>query len=251
MAVVAEVSKGAVPPRNPFLRGEPLHYYWLPHLLPAVEYRMLERSVSLEQVLLVNSIALGLAFVLFLYGFVRQWVEQSRRRRAGDIGALVFTSFEGLERMLVLWVRGESLQSMFLNLKDLNIDAVTRWFYGSLPVDGLQRLLWYQPHHSTGYALGLSACLILAQARDGVTSAPAGVLRRPARHHPAVQYVCRHHADDDGRADRGSSSDSGARVAAARGGRDRRGGAARRSPSGSPWRSGTWTRRGRRSHASS
>ena len=59
---------------------------------------------------------------------------------------------------------------MFLNLKDLNIDAVTRWFYFSLPVDGLHRLLWYQPHHSTGYALGFSCLLILAQARNGVTS---------------------------------------------------------------------------------
>ena len=49
-------------------------------------------------------------------------------------------------------------------LKTLNIDAVTRWFYESLPVDGLQRLLWYQPQHSTAYALGLSALLVLAQA---------------------------------------------------------------------------------------
>src|ERR671923_83642 len=74
MAVVAEVSKGTIPPRNPFLRGQALNYYWLPHLLPAVQYRAFARQVTLEQVLLVNSIALGLAFVLFLYGFVRQWV---------------------------------------------------------------------------------------------------------------------------------------------------------------------------------
>jgi hypothetical protein len=46
---------------------------------------------------------------------------------------------------------------------------VTRWFYSSLPVDGLQRLLWYQPHHSTGYALGFSALLVLAQARGVLT----------------------------------------------------------------------------------
>ena len=47
----------------------------------------------------------------------------------------------------------------------LNIDAMSRWIYPSLPVDGLHRVLWYQPHHATGYALGLSAMLVLVQAR--------------------------------------------------------------------------------------
>jgi hypothetical protein len=130
---------------------------------------MFERSASLEQVLLVNSIALGLAFVAFLYGFIRQWVASRGGAALGTMGALVFTSFEGLERLCVLWMRGESLQSTMINLKDLNIDAVTRWFYYSLPIDGLHRLLWYQPHHSTGYALGFSCLLILAQARGVIT----------------------------------------------------------------------------------
>ena len=158
MAVVAEIAKGSVPPRNPFLRGKALHYYWLPHLVTAVEYRMVERRASLEQVLLVNSVALGLAFVLFLYGFIRHWVDSAGASAAAVCAALVFTSFEGLERVLVVWRTGAPFDIAFAALKDLNIDAVTRWFYGSLPIDGLQRLLWYQPHHSTGYALGLSAC---------------------------------------------------------------------------------------------
>jgi hypothetical protein len=169
MAVVAEVSKGVVPPRNPFLRGEALHYYWLPHLLTAVEYRMVHRSATLEQVLLVNSVVLGLAFVLFLYGFIRHWVDSPAAALAGCLGALVFTSFEGLERILHFWRGGVSPAATFAALKDINIDAVTRWYYESLPVDGLHRLLWYQPHHSTGYALGLSALLVLAQARSAIT----------------------------------------------------------------------------------
>jgi hypothetical protein len=165
MAVVAEVSKGDVPPRNPFLRGEPLNYYWLPHLLTAVQYRNVPRHISMEQVLLVNSVALGLAFILFLFGFVRHWVESPLAAAAGCLGALVFTSFEGLERLVVFWQRGIRLSAV----TDLNIDAVTRWFYQSLPIDGLQRLLWYQPHHSTGYALGLSAVLVLFQCRGRLT----------------------------------------------------------------------------------
>jgi hypothetical protein len=165
MAVVAEVTKGAIPPRNPFLRGEALHYYWLPHLLAAAEYRMVGRSVSLEQVLLVNSVGLGLAFVLFLYGFVRHWVHSAGAAAAAVCAALVMTSFEGAERLWVLWRSGAPPATWMSALEDLNIDAVSRWFYGSLPVDGFQRLLWYQPHHSTGYALGLSALLLLAQVR--------------------------------------------------------------------------------------
>jgi hypothetical protein len=165
MAVVSEVSKGSVPPRNPFLRGEPLHYYWLPHLLTAAQYRDMPRHISMEQVLLVNSLALGLAFVLFLFGFVRQWVVSPVAAAIGSLGALIFTSFEGFERLMVFWRTGVRLSAV----TDLNIDAVTRWFYFSLPIDGLQRLLWYQPHHSTGYALGLSALLVLVQARDRVT----------------------------------------------------------------------------------
>ncbi len=165
MAVVAEVSKGSVPPRNPFLRGQALHYYWLPHLLPAAQYRALERRVSLEQVLLVNSIALGLAFVLFLYAFVRHWVESPAAAAVATLGAFAFTSFEGLERIIYFWGRGEPWDNIVGRLKHINIDGVTRWYYGSLPIDGLQRLLWYQPHHSTGYALGLSALLVLVRAR--------------------------------------------------------------------------------------
>src|SRR5712691_3852043 len=36
MAAVGEVSKGDIPPRNPFLSGETLHYYWLADLYSSV-----------------------------------------------------------------------------------------------------------------------------------------------------------------------------------------------------------------------
>jgi hypothetical protein len=75
----------------------------------------------------------------------------------------VFTSFKALER---LWSSGEG--SPLLLVKGLNIDAVTRWFYGSLPIDGLQRLLGINRTTRRECALGLSALLVLAQARDAV-----------------------------------------------------------------------------------
>jgi hypothetical protein len=170
MAVVAELSKGTVPPRNPYYRGDRLRYYWLAHLVPAAEYRAMTPTVSLEQVLLVNSLGLGITFALFLYGFVRQWVTRPGAALAGCAIIILCSSFEGLERLIHLWRGGHPLEV----LRTFNIDAVTRWFYQGLPIDGLQRLLWYQPHHSTGYALGLSCVLVLAQSRAPLSSATLG-----------------------------------------------------------------------------
>jgi hypothetical protein len=162
MAVVAELSKGEFPPRNPFYRGDRMHYYWLAHLLPAAEYRLLHKRVTIEQVLLTHSVALDVAFVMFLFGFARQWIESTGAVLVSCLAALLGSSFEGTERLVHYWREG----APWTLLETLNIDAVTRWFYGSLPVDGLQRLLWYQPHHSTGYSLGLSAVLLAGRAQE-------------------------------------------------------------------------------------
>ena len=164
MAVVAELSKGDFPPRNPFYRGDRLHYYWLAHLLPAAEYQALHKRVTIEQLLLTQSLILDVAFVMFFFGFARQWIDSPAAAFAACAVALLGSSFEGLERLIFLWRRN----APFGLVETLNIDAVTRWFYDSLPVDGLHRLLWYQPHHSTGYAIGLSAAVLAAQTDDAL-----------------------------------------------------------------------------------
>lgn len=162
MAVVAEVSKGDMPPRNQFLRPAPLHYYWTSHLLSAVEHRHLP-EIRLERLVLLNGAGFGLIFVAFLYLFARQLTSAAPLAAAGVTAAILFTSFEGLERLVHIWQSGMPIGA----LRELNIDAVTRWFYGALPIDGLQRVLWYEPqHHGSAYALGLSALLMMAQARQ-------------------------------------------------------------------------------------
>src|SRR5206468_10482354 len=70
MSVAAEISKGNMPPRNPFMAGDRLHYYWLADLLSGIEYRAARHRLQLESVLLTNAICLDLAFVAFLYFFV-------------------------------------------------------------------------------------------------------------------------------------------------------------------------------------
>jgi hypothetical protein len=160
MAVVAEVSKGEVPPDNPFLASQPLRYYWLAHFLPSVEYGTIGGDLEKEQVLFANALGHGLLFTAFLFGLVRLAVSQVWAVGLATTAPFLWNSFEGTDRLVTLWRAGTS----WTTLRDINIDAVTRWFYGGLPVDGLQRMLLYQPHHLAGYAIGLLAVIIASRA---------------------------------------------------------------------------------------
>ena len=163
MTVTAELAKGDVPPANPFLATQPMRYYWMSHLLSGAVYRNARASgMTAEQVVLVNGVAFGLAFVAFCY-----WL--ARAVGAGPFAAAFFVmagyvanSYEGLDMLRSIIRRGEPWDV----LRTINIDAVTRWFYQGMPVDGLQRLLLYQPHHLTGYVLALSALWLITLAED-------------------------------------------------------------------------------------
>jgi hypothetical protein len=71
-------------------------------------------------------------------------------------------SYEALERFVVYARNGTPLDYVRM----INVDAVTRWYYNGMPVDGLQRMLLYQPHHITGYALALAAVWLVGFAED-------------------------------------------------------------------------------------
>jgi hypothetical protein len=160
MAEIAEVGKGDIPPRNPFLRGEPLHYYWFANLLSAVEHRHLPRLQS-EEILLGNAVLLGLVFLGFMYAFVRHFVQSPWASAVACIGVILFSSFEGA---YALWMTGGSFEFV----RNLNIDAVSRWMLlpQGMPIDGLHRLLWYQPHHALAWSLSLSALVVVFAAHD-------------------------------------------------------------------------------------
>lgn len=163
MTVVAEVSKGDIPPKNPFQLGDTLHYYWLAHFLSSVEYRIFGPwGLSIEEVALGNSLVYGLAFIAFFYGLVRAFGAAAGAAAVACALAFLANSFEALDRALA-W-RGEG--AIVPLLRQINVDAVTRWFYQAMPVDGLHRMLLYQPHHLGGYAMGLSALLIVARTPD-------------------------------------------------------------------------------------
>ena len=173
-AVVAEIAKGDFLPANPYYVGDTMHYYWLPHVLSGVEYRAVQGRIDLDQLLLMRSVFIDVFFVALLYGFARLFV--GPWAAAAGIAAVTFcSSFEGLCAILVYNRDGVPLTQ----LRNLNIDAVSRWFYEGMPIDGMPRLLMYQPHHQLGYAmglLGLSAVGLRARRSDGAAFGVAGIL---------------------------------------------------------------------------
>ena len=172
-AVVTELAKGDVLPINPYFGGDPLHYYWMPHVLSAVQYRFAGAWATLDELLTIQSIFVDAMFIAFLYGMarafrVRPWPA------AGGVTFVVFaSSFEGAYALWDLARNGAPLVAV----KNLNIDAVSRWYFQGIPIDGLQRVLFYQPHHAVGYVIGLIGLMVIAlrtRAQDAVAFAVAG-----------------------------------------------------------------------------
>jgi hypothetical protein len=163
MAATAELAKGEVPPANPFLRGQPMRYYWMSHLLSGAIYRNVRGfGVTVEEVVLIDGLAFSMAFVAFLYGLARIAGGSPAWCAAALIVGFTANSYEAVNRLWILYQQG----APFDLVKTLNIDAVTRWFYQGMPVDGLQRLFLYQPHHLTGYVMALSALWLASFADD-------------------------------------------------------------------------------------
>ena len=157
-AVVIELAKGASLPVNPYFAGDVLHYYWMPHVLTGVQYRFAGSWASLDELLLIRSIAIDLFFVAFLYGVVRLFRVKPWAAASGVAFVILATSFEGAYALFDLSARSLPMAEV----RNLNIDAISRWYFQGIPIDGLQRLLFYQPHHIVGYTIGLMGLLALA-----------------------------------------------------------------------------------------
>ena len=172
-AVVTELAKGDVLPINPYFAGDPLHYYWMPHVLSAVQYRFADGWATLDELLTIQSIWVDAMFIAFLYGMTRAFRVRPWAAAAGVTFAVFASSFEGLYAWWDFARHGAPLAAV----KSLNIDAISRWYFKGIPIDGLQRVLFYQPHHAIGYVIGLVGLLALAlrtRGRDGVAFAVSG-----------------------------------------------------------------------------
>ena len=173
-AVVIELAKGAPLPLNQFFSGDVLHYYWMPHVLTGAQYRFAGAWATLDELLLIRSISIDLFFVTFLYGAVRLFRVKPWAAASGAAFVILSTSFEGLYALFDFSSRDVPIAAV----RDLNIDAISRWYFQGIPIDGLQRLLFYQPHHIVGYCIGLIGLLALSvrtRAVDPAAFAVSGV----------------------------------------------------------------------------
>jgi hypothetical protein len=154
-ALTSEIGKFSMPPRNPYLARQPIHYYWTYYLLPAVVSETGPPPVRDVQLCLkINALMTGL--LLMSSVFLAAWTVAGRAVAsaiASSLGLLA-SSAEGIYQTFKLWQRGVPLSE----LRNWNIDAVTAWPpLGGHRIDGLQRCLWYVPQHSMAYALGIIA----------------------------------------------------------------------------------------------
>jgi hypothetical protein len=153
-ALTAELSKFSMPPRNPYLASQPLHYYWTYFLLPAtVSARGPSRLNDVQLDLKVNALLTGV--LLMSAVFMAAWAAVGRAWSVTIAVCLTLlaASAEGTYELYRFWSRGQAL----IGLRDVNIDAITAWHFQGLRLDGLPRCLWYVPQHSMAYALGLVA----------------------------------------------------------------------------------------------
>ncbi len=168
ISVAAELSKGEVPPQNPFLTGDNLHYYWLTDLPSAVEYRAARHRLSIDQILLANTLLLDLGWVALLYFFVRHFVHSPPAAATACVAVVHFSSFEGIQQIYHYWNRmpDHTPTTLLTFFRGRNIDAISNWDFGSLKVDGLHRLLLYQRQHATAWSISLSSLLVLIAAKE-------------------------------------------------------------------------------------
>ena len=155
-ALAGELARFTSPPRNPYMAAEPLHYYWGYFVLPSVATGVVTQAKQvppIESFLAVNNLGAGLLFVgaVFLAAFAavpRAWAV------AWALWLVVLSaSAEGLYQVVSQWQKGVPLSQV----RGINIDAVTAWFFYGLTVDGLPRSLWWGPQHANASALGLLA----------------------------------------------------------------------------------------------
>ncbi len=163
-ALAFEVGKFSLPPRNPYLTPRAMNYYWTYFLLPATAAELVPPSpagfVDLQRYLKANAILSGLLMMGALFLVVRSAVPRPGPAALAVALAVLAASAEGLYAIVDLVHRGAPLAA----LSDMNVDAVTAWFFNGLRVDNVPRSLWYTPQHTTAVALGLVGWLIAISA---------------------------------------------------------------------------------------
>jgi len=160
-ALTAELTRFTLPPGNPYLAPERIHYYWGYFLVPAAIARSGPEPLrDVERSLRLNALVTGVLLLSSIFVMAFTAVRHAAAAAAGTGLALVASSLEGLYELWKLWRLNRPLELV----RDVNIDALTAWDFFGHRIDGLPRCLWYVPQHSMAYALGLVALTVATAA---------------------------------------------------------------------------------------
>ncbi|MCI0607049.1 DUF2298 domain-containing protein [bacterium] len=154
LGITGTLSQSGIPPLNPYLSGSTLHYYWFFYVLPAY-WNKLFTTYPAEFMMIQFTFAGSLMFVASLFAVLRQLI---RSQRVLGIMLTVFLfagSYEGL--YAIYHLRSKSLP--IGHFSDLNIDAITRWFWRTPQIDTMFRALLYAPQHLLVLTVMLMALL--------------------------------------------------------------------------------------------
>jgi hypothetical protein len=161
MSVVGEIEKGTIPTVNPYLSTEALPYYWTYFTFPTV-FSMLRPDLHVDRGLLLLQLTGAGLFTLVWYVVTRGLGASPLAAAVGWATVIAATSYEGIALLGYLWQRGAPL----VQIRDYNVDAITRWWWEAPSADGLHRLFWYTPQHGTAITAGLLALATMSLARD-------------------------------------------------------------------------------------
>jgi hypothetical protein len=171
-ALAFELGKFSLPPRNPYMAPRAMNYYWTYFLLPATVAELSPPRpagfIDVQRALKANAIVSGLLMMGALFLVVRSAVGRPGPAALAVTLTVVAASAEALYAIVDLLRRGDPLGQ----LRDMNIDAVTAWYFNGLRIDNVPRSLWYTPQHTTAVALGLVGWLVAASA-GATASLPA------------------------------------------------------------------------------
>jgi hypothetical protein len=159
LSVVSELQKGDFPLTNPFYAGGSLGYYWLFFTFPAT----FGGWATNQSALLVTYLASGLLFSGLLFAALRALDLSPLRAFVASIVVFGAVGYEGV----VALIRSEPWT-------DINVDALSRWVFELVSLDGLHRSLLYTPQHLFSYSLLL--VLILFMVRGEPKTVPRAAL---------------------------------------------------------------------------
>jgi hypothetical protein len=193
-ALASELGKFTLPPRNPYLASEPIHYYWTYFLLPATAASLAPawdpEARDVKRLLETNAILAGTLMLAALFLLVRTGTQSAGPAAAAVVLTVLASSAEGLYATVDLLRRGLPLAELL----DTNVDAISNWVFGGLRIDNIPRSLWYTPQHTTSIALGLVGITIGvlggARARLPAIAAAGLALGLSTTMNPLLGAVC-------------------------------------------------------------